>query len=245
MAKQGGMGDNYYAGPNNLSGDIGSLSNIHGGPNPQDVTGIDKSAIERIGLLRDGGLSASVWFNPTRAHPVLRALPYTDVVCSYFAGATLGGPAASCVAKQIGYDGTRGQDGSFTLAVEWQANGFGLEWGLQGTPGIRTDTTSTTGTGVDRGAPLASTAFGLTAYIHNFSFTGTSVVVKIQDSADNATFADLTGAVFTTITTGATAERITIGTTATVRRYLRVVTTGTFTNFQFAVNVAPYDTAQQ
>ena len=104
---------------------------------------------------------------------------------------------------------------------------------------------STTGTGVDRGAPLASTAFGLTAYIHNFSFTGTSVVVKIQDSADNATFADLTGAVFTTITTGATAERITIGTTATVRRYLRVVTTGTFTNFQFAVNVAPYDTAQQ
>lgn len=244
MAKQGGMGDNYYVGAFNISGDIGSLSNVHGGPNPQDVTGIDKSAIERIGLLRDGGLSASVWFNSLRAHPVLKLLPYTDQNCSYFVGTAVGNPAASCVAKQIGYDGTRGQDGSYTLAVDWQANGFGLEWGYQLTAGIRTDTTATNGVGVDRTAALASTAFGLAAYLHVFAFTGTSVTIKIQDSADNATFADLTGGGFTTVT-AAGQERIAIPVTGTVRRYLRVITSGTFTNVQFAVNAVPYDTVQQ
>jgi len=244
MAKQGGMGDHFYVASNALGGDVGSLTNVHGGPNLQDVTDITQSAFSRIGLLRDGGLTGAIWFNPTRAHLALRTLPTSDQIATYGVGQAVGNPAVSCVAKQINYDGTRGQDGSLTFAVEWQASaGTGLEWGFQATAGIRTDTTATNGASIDRTATYASTAFGLSAYLHVFAFTGTSVTIKIQDSADNSSFADVAGAAFTLVT-GATSERITIGTTATVRRYLRVITTGTFSNVQFVVNIVPYEVAQ-
>lgn len=246
MAKQGGMGDHFYVGANALGGDIGSLSNVHGGPNPQDVTGITFSAPERIGLLRDGGVSGAVWFNSTRAHLALRTLPTTDQIATYGIGQAIGNPAFSCVAKQINYDATRGTDGSLSFAVDWQASaGTGAEWGFQATAGIRTDTVATSpATGFDRTAAFASTAFGLSSYLHVFAFTGTSVTFTVQDSADNATFATVAGAVHTVVT-GATSERITIGLTATVRRYIRVITTGTFSNVQFMVNVVPYEVAQQ
>jgi hypothetical protein len=245
MAKTGGMGDHYYVGVNALGGDIGSLSNAHGGPALQVVTDITQSAESRIGLIRDGGVVGAIWFNPARAHLALRVLPSTDQICTYGIGQAIGNPAFSCIAKQINYDGTRGADGSLTFGVDWQASaGTGAEWGFQATAGIRTDTTATSpATGFDRTATYASTAFGLSAYLHVFAFTGTSVTLTVQDSADNATFATVTGAVFTVVT-AATSERITIGTTATVRRYIRVITAGTFSNVQFMVNVVPYEIAQ-
>jgi hypothetical protein len=83
---------------------------------------------------------------------------------------------------------------------------------------------------------------GAQFYLHLTAFTGTSVVVKIEDSADNATFADLAGAAFTSAT-GATFERIATGASATVRRYLRVITTGTFTSASFVVNAVRNETA--
>ena len=246
MAKQGGMGDNFYVGANALGGDIGSLSNVHGGPALQDVTDITQSANGRIGLLRDGGAGGAVYFNPARAHLALKVLPTADQICTYGVGQAVGNPAFSCVAKQINYDGTRGTDGSMGYAVDWQASaGTGAEWGVQLTAGIRTDITATSpATGADRTATYASTAFGLAAYLHVFAFTGTSVTITVQDSADNATFATVTGAVFTVVT-GPTSERIAIGTTATVRRYLRVITAGTFSNVQFMVNAVAYEVAQQ
>lgn len=246
MAKQGGMGDNCYVGAFDLSGSIGSISNLHGGPAPSEVTAINKSGIERIGLLADASGDFSAWFDPAAgaSHLTFRALPTADVIFSYFRDQVLGNPAASFVAKQIGYDGTRGQDGSYSHTVNAQANATPLDWGYQLTPGRRTDTGATNGTGVDRGAAFASTAFGLAAYLHVFSFTGTSVTIKIQDSADNAAFADLTGGTFTLVA-GATSERIATGLTQTVRRYLRVITTGTFSNVQFAVNAVPFDIAQR
>lgn len=246
MAKQGGMGDHFYVGVNALGGDIGALSNVHGGPNLQEVTGITFSAPERIGLLRDGGASGAVWFNPTRAHLALKALPTTDQICTYGIGQLVGNPAQSCIAKQINYDGTRAADGSISYAVDWQSSaGIGAEWGQQATDGIRTDTTATSpATGFDRTATYASTAFGLSSYLHVFAFTGTSVTFTIQDSANNSAFTTVAGAVHTVVT-GPTSERITIGLTATVRRYIRVITTGTFSNVQFMVNVVPYEIAQQ
>ena len=66
MAKQGGMGDNCYVGGFDLSGDIGCLSRIGGGPALKEVTGINKSGIERIGVLRDGEISFHVVVQPDR-----------------------------------------------------------------------------------------------------------------------------------------------------------------------------------
>jgi hypothetical protein len=62
-----------------------------------------------------------------------------------------------------------------------------------------------------------------------FAVTGTSVTVTLQDSADNVTFANITGGAFTAAT-GITAQRLASpGATDTVRRYVRAITTGTFT----------------
>jgi hypothetical protein len=76
VGKQTGLGDNCYISGYNLSGDVGSLGRIGGGPALLDVTGIDKSAFERLGGLRDGGVDFSAFFNPAagQAHPVLSAL---------------------------------------------------------------------------------------------------------------------------------------------------------------------------
>lgn len=240
MAKQSGLGDQLYIDGVNVSGDIGSISKINGGPKALDYTGIDKLGFERLGGERDGGLGFSAWFNPgltPAEHVTLKTLPTADRVVSYFRGSTLGGACASCVAKQINYDGKRPADGSFSFEVEALANAFGLEWGYQLTPGIRADTTATNGTGVDMTYDaVVSWAFGWQAYLQVFSFTGTSVTIQLQDSADNVSFANLgSGGAFTAVTAVGAQRLQAPGATDTVRRYARVITSGTFSQCSFAV----------
>lgn len=244
MAKQGGLGDNLYVAGFDLSGDISSLGRIGGGPTALEMTGIDKGAHERQGGVRDGSIEFGSYFNKAtgQEHDVLADLPTSDVIITYCRGTALGSPAASIVAKQANYDGTRADDGSFTFEVEALANGFGLQWGEQLTAGKRTDGSATNGSGVDFGA---STAFGLVAFLHVFAFTGTSVTVKLQESSDNAVgdpYADVTGGAFTAAT-GVTSQRIATASGLTVERWLRVVTTGTFSNAVFAVMVAKHPVA--
>ncbi|MFE4716860.1 hypothetical protein ACFRLW_10465 [Streptomyces sp. NPDC056728] len=254
MAKQSGLGDALYIAGYDLSGDIGSVGNVGGGPAAMEVTGIDKSAPERIGGVRDGRLQMTSFFNPgtlpDRSHARLKTLPTADVIAAYWRGTAIGGASANIVAKQLNYDGTRGDSGEFTFAVEAAANGFGLEWGRSLTAGKRTDVVGGNGAGVDFGlgsAPLFNGAalFGLQAYLHVFAFTGTSVTVKLQESSDNGVgdpFTDVVGGAFTAAT-GIGAQRIATAPGQTVERYLRAVTTGTFTNAVFAVSVARNDVA--
>jgi hypothetical protein len=240
MTKQSGLGDNLYIDGFDVSGDIGSLSSISSPLMPLIVTDITQSAPERIAGEIDGALSFSSYFNTDtdRAHDVLSTLPRTDRAASYFRGEILGNPAASMWAKQIGYDPNRDGSGNIALATALTANGYGLEWGRQHTAGVRTDTAATNGTGVDG---LAATSFGLTAYLHVFSVTGTSVTVKLQESSDNGVgdaWADVVGGAFAAVNAGSRgAQRISTATNLTVERYLRVVTTGTFNPATFAVNI--------
>jgi hypothetical protein len=241
MTKQSGLGDNCYVGGYDLSGDIGSLSRIGGGIATFGVTGIDKSAMERIGGLRDGSIEFNSFMNDStgQAHNRLRTLPTADVVVSYFRGTALGNQAASLVAKQITYDGTRNNDGMLTFQTQAQANGYGLEWGTQLTAGKRSDTTATSpATGVDF---TASTSFGWQAYLQVFSFTGTSCTVTLQDSANNSAFAGFTGSAFTAAT-GVTTQRLEGAAGSTVRQYVRAITTGTFSECTFAVMFVKNDT---
>lgn len=243
MAKTSGLGDNFYWGGVDLSGDVGAIGRIAGGmAGTQDVTGIDKSAFERLGLLRDGGIEWTSFFNASagQAHLTLSTRPTTDKIVTYCRGTTLGNPAASMVAKQINYDPTRGADGSLTIAVQSLPNGYGLEWGRLLTAGKRSDSAATEGSSLDFGAAGTN---GLQAWLHVFSFTGTSCTVKLQSSSDDAAtdaFADVTGGAFTAAT-GVTAERITVS--GNVEQYLRAVTTGTFTECTFAVSVCVNATA--
>ena len=239
MAKQSGLGDALYIAGFNASGDIQQLGRIGGGPALLNMTGIDKSAYERKGGLRDGAFEMTTFFNTDpdvdQTHEKLSALPRTDVLLTYCRGTTLGDPAASLVGKQVGYDPQRGDDGMLTFTVSAQANGYGTEWGRQLTAGVRTDTAATDGASIDT---TASADFGGQAYLQVFDFDGTDATVKIQDSADDATFADVTGMAFTEITAGPTSERIAVANTDTIRRYVRVITetTGGFTTLSFAVN---------
>lgn len=236
MAKSSGLGDNFYLGGYNLSGDVQALGRIATPRAVQDSTGIDKLAMERLMLLGDGAMEWTSFFNKAsaQAHPVLSALPTADVVGTYCRGTTLGNPSACLVGKQINYDPTRGADGSLTVGVQVLASsGVAAEWGNQLTAGQKTDTAGANGTGVDFGA---STSFGWSAYLQVFEFSGTDFTVTLEDSANNSTFATFTGSAFTQVTAARRTERIASASpTATVRRYVRAVTSGTFTSVTFAV----------
>lgn len=236
MAKSSGLGMACLVAGYNLSGDIGVIDNVHGGNSPLDVTGIDMSANERIGGLRDGGMEFTAFFNPAanQEHARFKLLPTTDQIVSVAHRLTVGNAVASCVGKQINYDPTRGADGSLTEKINIEANGFGIEWGtvlawaVQGSAGATPSHDFT-----------ASSAFGLQAYLQLVSFTGTSITVAIQESSDNGAgdpFANVTGGVFTAAT-AVGAQRIATSNSLTVERYLRVNTTGTFSAALFLVQV--------
>lgn len=86
---------------------------------------------------------------------------------------------------------------------------------------------------------LASTSFGLAAYLHVFSIGSGSATVTIQDSANRIAWANVTGGAFTAVT-GVTTQRIQTATNGTVRRYVRVNVTGIFTNLVAVVNFVRY-----
>lgn len=236
MAKQSGLGDNLYVAGYDVSGDIGAIKSVACPQGVIEVTGIDKSAYERLGGQRDGSIEFTAFFNKSagQAHQVFKSLPDTDTQVQYWRGTTIGAPVAAMVAKQITYDGERTNEGALTFGINASANGYGLDWGVGLTAGKRTDTAATNGATLDQ--TTVSTSFGWQAHLQVFGVTGTSATVTIQDSADGVSWATLSGAVFTAAT-GVTHQRLQAASaTATVRRYVRAITTGTFTSAVFAVH---------
>lgn len=237
MAKTAGMGDRLLVAGNDLSGNINSLNKISGGNSPLPATDITQFGVARFGGRRDGAIDFTAYFDPAAgaAHPVLSTLPQADTLLTYAHGFALGAPCASLQAKQVNYDGTRPADGSFLLAVSGVGNGFGLEWGFTASAGKQTDTAPGNGTGVDQ--TTVSTAFGWQAYLHVAAVVGTNAVITLQDSADNITFANLlSGAFASVIVAGAPSfQRLQGGATDVVRRYIRVVSSGTFSSTTFFV----------
>lgn len=234
MAKQSGLGARFVLGGYDLSGDISALDRVGGGPALGDVTGIDKFAHERIGLLRDGAMSFTSFWNDENSVPVLDALPTADVIGAFFVPPqAIGSPIACLNSKQVNYDPSRGNGGELTMKTECQGQGFGLEWCQLLTPGLRTDTTATHGADLDGGA---SSAFGAQAYLQVTGFAGTSVTVTVEHSADNSTWSTLLA--FTAVTAAPNGQRVAVANTTTVDRYLRVSTSGTFSSVTLAVALA-------
>jgi hypothetical protein len=62
MTKVSGLGDQFYIGGYDLSGDVASVDQVGGGSNLGDVTAINKSAHERLGLVRIGGMQFTSWW---------------------------------------------------------------------------------------------------------------------------------------------------------------------------------------
>jgi hypothetical protein len=96
-----------------------------------------------------------------------------------------------------------------------------------------TNTSATANTtAVDMGA---SSSLGGQAFLHCTAHSSANISVKIQSSADNSSFADVSGFAFTDLS-GITSERI--ATTNTVNRYVRLAITVTSGSATFSVGYA-------
>ena len=232
MVKKAGLGAEFYIAGYDLSGDVGVIDSIQGPRGVFDVTGINKSAMERVYGRNDAEISFTSFFNDAagQEHVALKGLPTADVRVLAMMAAALGSPAAMLTAKQINYDPTRNADGSLAISVQCLANGVPLEWG-------KSIIAASTITGAGNSASednAASSASGLATMIQCWAFTGTSITVALQESSDNGgvdPFASI--ATFTAISAAFASERKTV--TGTVERYLRLNYSGTFTNAQLIV----------
>jgi hypothetical protein len=134
---------------------------------------------------------------------------------------TINQPARLVSAQETAYNETAPEDGAvaFTLGVKaTDAVGFGFVLHTRSV-----DTGTTTGASLDG---LAATATGWHAHLHVTAVSSGSWVVKLQDSADNSSWADVASGAFAAVTTGA-AQRLSQGSPTAMRRYLRYVATVT------------------
>lgn len=244
----------YYVDGIDLSNDAGSFARIAGGLAvvlPQ--TGINKSAYERAGGGRTGALDAQLWFNDatSQEHPTLSTGTSADrLVTAIVGGGSLGASAACLVCKQVDYSMSRESSAQLTVQTPNLSNGYGLEWVelltfTASTSGKQTFGAAGNGSGLDYGVDIGTTAFGLQAYMQVLAFTGTSATVNIQHSDDDAAgdpYATITAGSFTAASAVGT-QRIQTSRTESIKRWLRINITGTFSNFVVMVGVAKNLTA--
>lgn len=133
MAKSTGLGmtitiDDADGTGRAISNDIVSAT-FNTSRGQQDVTGLDKSAMERLLLLNDFNLSVTAVFNPA-ANPSMFGVFSTPAdndtrtVVIVVGGKTL---TAECLMTDVGWN--RGQDGSFTASATFVlANGTAAAW---------------------------------------------------------------------------------------------------------------------
>jgi len=242
MGKTNGLGDRLFVGGYDMSGDVGSIQKIGGALTLLDRTPLNASAYGRIGGRRDGNIDFTAFFadEAGESHAVFSALPTGDKTAIYCRGTTLGNPGAGIVAKQVDYPLANPAGGDLTVPISLMANNYGVRWGHLLTAGLITDASASNGASID--LTDATTSFGLTAFLIVTALGSGTPTVKIQDSANDSTFADVTGATFGTVA-ALDNEIVQTSATATVRRYLRPVTTGTFTDLSYVIVVCRHLTA--
>jgi len=232
--KSSGLGDHFAFGGYLIGGDVQQVS-MHGGIATIDSTDITQSAHSRLPGLRDGEIALTAFMNPSAGaeHAAFSPLSTSDIIATYLRGQAIGNPILCQQSLQLDYDPARAANGALTEKVTCQADRYGQEWGIQLTPGPRTDTSATDGSSYNQGG---AASYGAQAYLQAIALTGTDVTVTIQHSADNSSWSTLMA--FTEIVSGngnlpPSAQRITAS--GTVDQYLRVITTTSagFTSFRF------------
>lgn len=239
MAKQSGLGDQLFIGGYDVGADINSIGSLATPRATLPATGITVSGMERMFGIRDATAEFTSYFNDAndQVHEALKSLPRTDVHVMYCRGEGIGNEAFCIVGKQIDYAPTRGDDGSLLFSTSVPASAWGADWSTQLTVGKDTHASADSNASYDNGA---AKAFGWQAYLQVFSIGSGSADIVIETSSDNGSgdaFATLTDAEFTTVTAATTERLQSSSATAAVERYLRVTTSGTFTDLVFAVAI--------
>lgn len=134
MAKESGLGwsvltvDDAAGTPQDIRNDITNFQ--FATPRAvQDVTGIDKSAMERLLMLADFSITLNGVFNddPDRAHDVFKTIPSTSVPRT--TTLTVSGQSMVNEVLYTDYPLSRGNDGALTWAVPGVlANGVVPTW---------------------------------------------------------------------------------------------------------------------
>jgi hypothetical protein len=232
MAKKSGLGQQIFVHGYDLSGDVAAIDNASSPRELLDSTALNASGHERIMGLSDGNLAVSSWFNDAteQEHAAYKGLVTTDRVLTWAFGATRGDVAACLVSKQMNYNGSRGSDGSLSFAIDSQANGVALDWGNTLTTGKETHTAAAVSTSRDDGA---TTGYGLVGILSVTDVDSGTATVSIQQSSDNVTFATILSFVAVSAAAAPTAQRLTLS--GAILRYLRVSTSGTFSNCDFCM----------
>jgi len=232
MVKGNALGQKMWVGGRDVSGDVGQLNRI---ATPRGVmlsTGIDKFAIERILLRADGVIDFSAFFNDAaqKSFATFSPLVRTDVIALLAMGSAVGDTAAFMEGKQNNYDGNRDEQGNMEFQIVIEANGQPLNWGVMLSAGEDTHSSATSSASVDN---TSSTANGIRAVLQLREIDSGTPTFLIEDSPNDSTFATIIA--FSAVADGAepTAERKTA--TGTVDRHLRVTSTGTFSNADFAI----------
>ncbi len=221
-----------------ISGDVGSISSLQVTAEEQDVTGINKTAHERITKRHDAIIGFDTFFNDAtdQLHDALKGLPTTNVGVMLLTGTTRGDGVFAMEAKQLNYDWVRGADGSLNGSVEAKMGSAGANWCRllvkKGTHSSATDEV-----GVNEPAD-AQTTVGAVGYLQHFSAASGTVEYDIEDSSDSTNGTDGAWANLLAFADVATpynpiTSRVTV--TGNVEKWVRASTNGTFTTAVFSM----------
>ena len=238
MAKVNGLNVRLYVEGYDLSGDANALSGLGYTNELLDVTTLDVSAKKRIVGIADAEVSVDAFFDPasSRSHAVWTSnsgkQPTADQEVLVPMGTAVGDPCVGLVSKQGTYTTTRSPGSAISAnATYTTSDGAGLEFGTMLTAHDDTHSSAGSGTVLDGGA---ATSNGGAGYLQIFSLASGSVTVSVQESTSSGgSYTNIVN--FSTVAAAAapTSERLVM--TGTVARYLKVTTTGTFSNAKIAV----------
>jgi hypothetical protein len=241
MAKVNGLNVRLYVEGYDLSGDANALNGLGYTNELLDVTTLDVSAKKRIVGMVDGEISVDAFFDPatSRQHAVWSSnsgkLPTADQEVLVPMGSAVGDPCVGLVSKQGTYSTTRSPGSAISASARYTtSDGSGLDFGEMLTAHDDTHSSAGSGTVVDSGA---SSSNGGAGYLQILSLASGSVTVNLQESTSSSgSYSNFM--TFSTVAAAAapSAERLTME--GTVQRYIKVTTTGTFSDAVIAVGFA-------
>jgi hypothetical protein len=237
MAKTNGLNCRLYVEGYDLSGDANSLSGLGYTNELLDVTTLDVSAKKRLIGTVDTEMSFDAWFDNAASHQHAvwssnsGKLPTTDQDILIPMGSAVGDQFVGLIAKEGTYNVARSGGSAISANATFSANGSTAEYGEMLTAFDDTHSSAGSGTVVDSGA---SSSNGGTGFLQLLSLDSGSVTVNLQEATSSGgTYTNFM--TFSTVAAAAapSAERLT--NTGTVQRYIKVTTTGTFSNAKIVV----------
>lgn len=189
-----------------------------------DTTTLRKGWHENVRGVAGATLSFEGFVDPAQKAILYDQLGTDGGVLTYCPGGddAVGDRSRMVAATGTSLGSSNSVDGAVALAWEVVAQGY-VAFGDVLHP-LGEDTNTTTGSGRD---DAAATSTGWTAHLHVTLVDGGSWVVKLEDSANNSDWSDVSGGAFASAS-AATAQRLASSASdSTLRRYVRYTATRT------------------